>query len=335
MDENHQELEALLETHLRDWNTGWSVGSFGALAEFHQAAQERTLMAAPLLQATARGAIRIERTHGVTPIAWEALSANPARWQHGVALCLPDAEATMSGRTVLTELGPDTAAILAADRESLLFDMGLGQRNVDFCVRTADPELIAVLRSAVEQNVLDAANPAMAAILKAHPHRVAISGIGRCEVFQKIGGPETDGVSPTGPHTHVLPKLMAAGRTHSANTPIADGLIPAMMIHPGNPVVTGLGMPRDFDRELYDAFQTLLSKWAPAGYMETKRRVWSAVRAGSPPEAEAAAADRISRAARRIALRQFTHLSPGTAALTKWLSAHDHGPVDADPELHG
>ena len=329
-----QDIDVVLEAQLRDSQTGWSVGSFGAIAEFHHTEQEPLLVCEPLARATAQGAIRIDRTKDVTPIAWEALSANPARWQQGVALCLPEAAAASAQRSVLTELGPDAGAILPADRDAILFDMGLGQRNIDFCVRTSDADLIGVLRAAAGTSVLDDHSPAMAAILKAHPHRVAISAIGRCEVFQKIGGPETGGVSPTGPHTHVLPKLMAAGRTHSANTPIPENLVPGMMIHPGSPVMTALGAHRDFDRGLYDSFQALMAQWAPAGYMETKRRVWRALEVGEPPEPEGIAVDRLSRAARRIALRQFAHTSPASAVLADWLAVHDRGPADADPDLH-
>lgn len=70
----------------------------------------------------------------MTPIAWEALSKNPDRWQQGIALCLPEHDATRSVRAVPTELGADELAIRPEDRDAILFDMGLGQRNLDFCI---------------------------------------------------------------------------------------------------------------------------------------------------------------------------------------------------------
>jgi len=244
-------LEQVLERQLADWQAGWNIGSFGAIAEFHQDQGEPAPVAGPLVRATARGALRIERTEDVVPIAWEALSKDPARWQQGIALCLPDAEAMRPARQVLTELGPDRDAIRPEDRGAIVFDMGLGQRNLDFCVRTADPGLIAVLRAQMGRALTEPGNPAMGAILAAHPHRVALSALGRCEVYQKIGGPDTGGKSPPGPHTHVLPKLMVAGRTHSANVPIPEGLMPAMSLHPGSPVMTALGE----DRAAVDSFR--------------------------------------------------------------------------------
>ncbi|MEM9012411.1 MAG: hypothetical protein AAGE18_14360 [Pseudomonadota bacterium] len=330
-----RDLAEVLEHHLTDWQAGWNVGSFGAIAEFHQDAGEPAEIAKPLERATSRGAIRIERTEDVRPVAWEALSKDPRRWQQGVALCLPEGEGSQAGRKVLTELGPDAAAIRPADREAILFDMGLDQRNIDFCVRTADPELIATLRGACGRALVEPGNPAMGAILAAHPHRVALSAIGRCEVFQKIGGPDTGGTSPLGPHTHVLPKLMAAGRTHSAITPVPDGWIPGMSLHPGSPVMTPLGEDRDFDPVLFEAFQALLGAWGAPGIVETKARVWSALDSGAGPEPDALAKGRTVRAARRIALRQRARIAGSSRLLAAWSEAHDRGAIEADDDMPG
>jgi hypothetical protein len=143
----------------------------------------------------------------------------------------------MSGRAALTELGPDREALNPRDRPAILFNMGLDQPQVDFCIRTDDPTLLAVLRANLGRSVMDPDDLVMAAILAAHPHRVALSRIGRVEVWQKIGGPDTGGVSPVGPHTHVLPKLLRARRSHSANMPIPGGLVPVAGFHPASPIM--------------------------------------------------------------------------------------------------
>lgn len=52
------DLHETLEAHLADWNAGWSIGSFGAIAGFHQDPGEPTIVAEPLKRATTR----IERT---------------------------------------------------------------------------------------------------------------------------------------------------------------------------------------------------------------------------------------------------------------------------------
>lgn len=329
------DLRETLEAQLTDWRAGWSVGSFGAIAEFHQDEGEATVVDGPLTRATARGAIRIGRTEGAVPIAWESLSRDPRRWQQGVAVCLPAEEARRARRAVLTELGPDDEAIRDADRGAILFDMGLGQENVDFCVRTSDPALIETLRAVAGRPLAEAGNPAMGAILSAHPHRVALSALGRCEVYQMIGGPDTGGRSPEGPHTHVLPKLLAAGRTHSANIPVPEGLTPALNLHPGSPVMTALGEDRDFDPDLFAAFQALLKDWGAEGYLDAKRRVWAAIDKGEAPEAEDAAATRAERAARRNAIRQKARIDGVSPALSAWSAAHDRGAHDADADMPG
>jgi len=303
----------LIADHLPDWQTGWSMGAFGALAEFHQDAGEPLLVddAAELTRATARGAIRFDPSvvERLQPIAYETLSPKLHRWSHAVALCLPAEEAACARRSVLTELGPDTDAILTPNRMDRLFDMGLSLANCDFCIRTADSDLLAVLRANEGRSLFEPDNPAMGAILKAHPHRVAITRAGRAEVFQKIGGPDTGGVSPPGPHTHVLPKLMASGRTHTANTPIPDEMVPVAFLHPGNPVIGPLGEDRPFDPDLHERFQALLAAHGRPQLVAVKRRVNGALAEGrgcadfDPPDG------RHQRAALRIALRQIVRLA--------------------------
>jgi len=39
-------------------------------------------------------------------------------------------------------------------------------------------------------------------------------------------------VSLEGPHTHFLPKLLKAKRTHALTTPIPSGLVPCLMLYP-------------------------------------------------------------------------------------------------------
>ncbi|MBL8581851.1 MAG: hypothetical protein JNL61_06445, partial [Rhizobiaceae bacterium] len=239
----------LILDHLDDWHTGWSMGTFGAVAEFHRDACE------PLIserrerstRATDRGAIRFDRlaVSRLRPVAYEMLSPKAGRWNQGVTLCMAAGDAARSCRSVLTELGA-----------AILFDMGLSPPQCDFCIRIGDAALLSLLRANLGRSLFEAENPAMPAILAAHPHRVALTAAGRVEVFQKIGGPDTGGVSPAGPHTHVLPKLLRTGRTHSANMPVPSNLVPVAFMHlPGGLVDTA------FDLDRHERFQTLLRRW--------------------------------------------------------------------------
>jgi len=343
----HHSLETILKTYLCDPEAGWSMGSFGAIAEFHQDTAEATVIdeADPLTRATPRGGIRLrlQENGPVKPVAYETPSKKRRRWSHGIALCVPAAIGQHARRKVLTPLGSDTEALRSQDRESMLFDMGLGLSHCDFCVRTADRQLTTVLDENAGRSIFDPENPAMAWILARHPHRIAITPIGRVEVYQKIGGPDTGGVSPAGPHTHVLPKLLNAGRTHAANIPIPDGLVPCGYLHPGNPVIHPLGGDRSFDVRLHEAFQALFSLSGPESLVRTKNEVVDAIWRGEGPIWDARNLDRFERLIIRVAVRQADYLLRGredpksARAVADWraifdgsatIPADDPGPSD-------
>ncbi len=327
------DLGALLRRHLSNWQSGWSMGTFGAIAEFHQDEGEHAVIDMPdiFTRATKRGAIRLDASTfpQVVPVAYETLSPKRHRWSQALALCFPKANARRAARAVLTELGPDDGAIRGIDRTGILFDMGLSLPQCDFCIRTSDPKLLGILRANLGRSLFEHGNAAMSAIPTAHPHRVALTNIGRIEVYQKIGGPDTGGVSPPGPHTHLLPKLLQTGRTHSANTPIPQGLVPLASLHPGNPVIGPMGEERAFDRSLQDDFQTMLELYGVNDVFNLKRRVRLAIDNGVDASAFAYTPDRFSRAAIRLALRQSEHEAKAAddadrlERIRRWQAAHE------------
>lgn len=340
-----REVEALLREHLGNPESGWSMGCFGAIAEFHQDKGEIAVVDLPgeLMRATRRGAIAFDRAalSGVTVVAYETLSPKRHRWSQALALCMPEHRARGSARSVLTELGPDDDAIRGIDRTGILFDMGLSLPQCDFCIRTSDPALLAELRSNLGLSVFDPDNSAMPAILSAHPHRVALTRLGRIEVYQKIGGPDTGGVSPPGPHTHVLPKLLRSGRTHSANTPIPEGLLPLAYLHPGNPVIDSMGKDRPFDGTLHEEFQSLLTRYGVEDCLEAKRRICHAVNGRELPSDFEMPGSRFARASARLALRQMEHEAKSAmdearvVALQGWLTHFEGDTDDTDDDAPG
>jgi hypothetical protein len=311
-----------LADQLADAKTSWSVGTFGAIAEFIRDADEPMTLerdGATIMAVTARGGLRLTADPALRPIATE--SPTPESWNHRVALCLPQTDCAMNGRSELSEIGPDGEALRTADRAGVLFDLGLGTLQVDAHVRASDPDVIAALRGCTGRSIFAPDSGAMAVIMAAQPHRVFVSRIGRAEVYQPI--PSPGGESPAGPHTHVLPKLLAHGRTHAATEPLPLGWVPCAHCFPPHPTRDSLDRRHHFRREHHDAFQTILARYGVPEQVELKRRVVASIVAGQEPPAQSIAGDRLARATIRVALRQLQAADPSTASLAAWLSAYD------------
>jgi hypothetical protein len=305
----------LVAARLADPRNAWSLGGSGALAEFMCAAGEPCERDA-LQAVTARGAIRVGRRADLAALAYEVPSAQPGLWHHGVLFSLPAAAAVLPARTVVTELGPDRAAIRAADRGDALFDLGLGSAAFAFCVRTADAALVAVLRRAAGGGFL-AAGPALAsALVAASPHRVAVSRAARIEVYQPIAA--AGAATPEGPHTHLLPRFLRPGRAVSANIPLAPGRVPGFTLHPPHPAKDEAGERKPFAAVEHADFQRLLERFGDPASVAAKAALRAAVERGSSPERWRAPATRHARLACRIALRQLALEGVPRTSLRGW-----------------
>ena len=157
---------------------------------------------------TARGAIRSRPNPAAAALAYEVLSAPPRLWHHGVLFSLPDAAAAVPARRAITELGPGPRCgpreRPRARRSSI---SASASAAFAFCVRTADP-VCSPRRCVARRASRCSRRGAMlaGALVAASPHRVAFSRLARIEVYQPIA-PE-GGATPSGPHTHVLPRLL-------------------------------------------------------------------------------------------------------------------------------
>src|SRR2546421_117968 len=324
----------LIVDQLADPHAQWSLGTFGAIAEFMRdpdepadISQDETSMAV----VTPRGGIRLLARANLRPVAFETITTQD--WSQRVAFCLPAAEAAMNRRAALTELGPDTDALRAQDRDAVRFDLGLGAAQVDCCLRTADTELIGGLRTNTGRSLFEPGNPAMGLILRHSPHRVFVTRAGRAEVYQAI--PQPAGKAPAGPHTHVLPKLLAHKRTHAATEPIPRGFVSCAHLYPAHPLRDGYGRAIPFDAARYMAFQRLLSRHGDSAHVRLKRNVTKALNAGAGPEAIAMPKDRFAQASIRVALRQLKAAEGSSPALTAWFAIHDSGAADDGAEEQG
>jgi hypothetical protein len=223
---------AATAAHIRDARCGFSLGIFGVIAEFmRHSAEAAEVRERPdsLSMLTARGGLRFQDHPHAVLVDYRMPSRHAERRIPARAVCLPTTWAGRAGRDVLTEVGSDADALREGDRDAVLFDLGIGLGSVEACIRTSAPDLLAILRAGEGRPVFDV--PGLMPALVAHgPHRVFISALSRIEVFSPI--PPPDGQSPDGPHTHVLPRLLAHQRTHAANVPIPEGWVPCFSIHP-------------------------------------------------------------------------------------------------------
>jgi hypothetical protein len=331
------DLTAFLAAQLNDCDTHWSLGTFGALAEFCRDPGEPVTLTQherAVAAVTPRGGIRIEPRVDMRLAASE--SATRESWSHRISLCLPQAACAMSRRTRLTELGPDAAALREGDRSAILFDLGLDLLQLDACVRVSDPDVAANLRKCTGRPVFEPGNPAMSIILAASPPRVFMGGVGRIEVYQPI--PPPNGKSPEGPHTHVLPKLLQHKRTHAATEPVPAGFVPCAHLYPAHPVKDALGRALPFDVRRHDSFQDMLARFGDPDAVALKQQVIAAIVQGRDPSAIAVPDDRFARANVRVAVRQLRASRGPSPALMPWIAAHDqaHAAEADDAEaMHG
>jgi hypothetical protein len=308
---------------MADPDASWSLGTFGAIAEFVRDKDEPVELKTSensISAVTRRGGIRITGQPTIRLIASE--STTRESWNHRVAVCLPTDQCAMNRNAVLKELGPDKDALREQDRTSVLFDLGLDALQADLCVRVADLDVVKKLRACVGRSVFEANNTAMAVIFASSPHRVFISRLGRVEVFQMI--PPPGGKSPEGPHTHVLPKLLNLKRTHTATEPIPDGIVPCVHVYPAHPAKNALGQKRPFDVARHDAFQNILRCYGVPSLVDFKSKVFAAVNADIPPTEFRIPAQRFAKTTVRVALRQLHASVTQPSTLAGWSAAHDH-----------
>ena len=185
---------------------GWSMGVQGALAEFAVVAGERPVVrrtgpgGRTVEAVTAGGGIRL--TIGADTVAF-------ADGEDTVLLAVP--RAGLPPATTRVSVAPtDPEALRPEDGKAALVDLGLGHSTAAFCVRTADPELVAALRAVEGRTWRETLDAVGHRIVAESPHRVVTGPLGRIEVYNPI--PKEWGASPEGCHTHLLPALLETGR---------------------------------------------------------------------------------------------------------------------------
>ena len=309
-------------TALENPDNRWSIGTFGAIGEFVRDASESTKRrdgGGSVAVTTARGGIRLSPRNDLHVVAYDTLVSDGNTWGNAVAFCLPLPTA-ISDRNV-RRLGIDADALRAADCTAVLYDLGVGTGHVSMCLRTSDTGLIAALDDIRGENLLGPDGKAASRLIpQASPNRVMLSPLGRIEVFAPI--PRPDGKSPSGPHTHMLPKLIASGRTHSANTPIPDNLQPILTMHPRSPWRDAEGKVLPYNRDLDESFDRILAEYGLEEDRTIRTSVEIAVRNGLPPDQFPQPKTRRWHTQLRITLRRLVQ-ELGAETVARWKVRYD------------
>jgi hypothetical protein len=316
---------------IEDHRNAWSIGTFGAIGEFAWDSDEpceRGGAPNTLRIVSSRGGLQLAPSESLQVVAYDTLSGDGETWGNAVAFSLPIPPPSRELR--VRRHGPDTNALRAGERDQILFDLGVGMGHVSMCIRTREPQLIAAL-DAIEGRPLLGPEGATAGelIRKLSPTRVMLSPAGRIEVCSPI--PLPDGKSPNGPHTHLLPKLIANGRTHSANAPIPLGLQPVLMLHPRSPWREADGKRTPYDAALDQSFDDILSTYGLAEDREVRTAVEKAVDSGMAPEKFPVPDTRRGRIQLRITLRRITQRR-GIHAVADWQARFDPASQDNDDQ---
>jgi len=206
---------AIVRRALAEAANGWSVGCYGAIGEFQYDEGE------PGLE------IDLDALHARSPRG----SLQIGDIDRAQAFAIHDADDRLREIAFCTPL-PGGRREQVTEVAPLTFDIGVGAPQIDMMVRLApdDAATLAALAAGLGKSIFAHDNPAGAAIAKASPTRILVSALARLEVHQPT--PPPDGRSPDGPHTHLLPKLVARRRAHPPNSPLPEGLFCGLSLYP-------------------------------------------------------------------------------------------------------
>ena len=188
----------------------------------------------------------------------------------------------MSGRTVLSEVGPDTEALRRAGPRrgavrsrarrpaGRLLHPHRGSRAHRRPARACGPLAVRAGQSR------DGADPRRQPASRVHHARGTRRGVPGDSAARAARRPKAR--TPT-----CCRSCSRIKRTHAATEPIPRGLVSCAHLYPAHPLRDAHGRARPFDAARYGAFQRLLSRYGDAEHVRMKRNVIKAVSAGAGP----------------------------------------------------
>ena len=307
----------VLKEALQDRATSWSVGTFGAIAEFFHDPETPAIInetKGVLLAQNSLGAIQINASEDLQLIPYEGLSKLEGAWTHGVLVCMRVENAKMANHSGIYELKTN-------HKKASISDLGMDVAHLDVCIQTDDPALITLLRSQLGSSLFEPKSQLIEAIQAASPVRIFKSKAASIEVYSKI--PAISGETPLGPHTHLSLELLRHNQTQAAPLPVPDNWVPVFAFFPPNPIRTITGAIREFDPHAFEYFQGLLAQFGPTPLFQTKRAFLHAMEINAEPDSSPSPKSKTERTALRVALRQYHHSHGPSMLLDKWKAAYE------------
>jgi hypothetical protein len=307
---------------VRNPANSWSIGTFGVVGEFMWNPSESVSFledASTVEVRSERGAMRISMSSAVLIHAYQSLWGDGEAWTSGVAFCLPSV--IQEKRSGFHRLGSDSRAMRHEEQDAFLFDLGIGVGHTAICIRTRDPDILAAAQQMEGEDLLShRGDPLFELLRKKSPVRVMTSPAGRIEVYSPI--PPEGGRSPSGPHTHLLPRLAILRRTHSANVPIPESLQPVLTMHPRSPWRTAGGERVSYDHTAATDFDEIISEFGDERAKEVSRSIELAVSLGQQPHTFPFPRERHLRIQARVVLRRLAQEARGRN-IASWLALYD------------
>jgi len=228
LDWSTEDIRDFAITTLKEGRGTWVMGVVGAVAEMTAAKGEDVHVdqeGDDVVARTRGGAIRMTINDDVRALTFDP----PALGAPRIMLAVKRERGRLPDTDVLTDLGPDTGALFEGDG-STQFDFGLGRKEARFTVRVGDTPVHTALAAACGARFGDALPKIGGAVLADSPTRVIETALGRVEIQSKI--PPPGGVSPDGPHTHLLPDHLATGRATPVGMDLPRAYLPGAIFYP-------------------------------------------------------------------------------------------------------
>ena len=213
----------------------WVLGAPGATAELVRSSAEPCYTHRDghrLEGQTPRAAFRLDAAADLRAFQWIDAYAGAGAPAERTVLTAPLDDGWQPCHTI-TPLGADLAAVIPAARTQHLVDLGVGGPAARFCIRTGDETLLQALTEARGLALVEALPRLAPLMTRISPTRVITTAAARVEILTPIPAP--DGRSPDGPHTHLLPDLIAAGRPTPPGLALPTGYPLAAIFYPNTP----------------------------------------------------------------------------------------------------